>query len=532
VHLLAALVLAQTLTVNIDAAADRHRIDPRVYGLNFATQAQLEELNVPLNRSGGNATTRYNWQLNASNRAFDWYYESLEEGSATPGDEVDQFVGSTLNAKAAPMVTIPIIGWVAKLGPDRERLSSYSIAKYGPQQDADWQWFPDAGNGVRTNGTPITNNDPNDANTPADPAFQRGWVQHLLGTWGGAGRGGVRYYILDNEYSIWQSTHRDVQKTGATMGDVISKTIAYSEMIKDVDPRAIVVGPEEWGWTGYFLSGYDQQWAAAHDQWWDTPDRLANEGMDYLPRILQKLHEHDVATGHRTIDVFTVHYYPQSGEYSEDTSEWMQLMRNRSTRALWDPGYFDEAWIGTEVRLISRMREWTSQYYPGMPIGITEYSWGADAHINGGTAQADILGILGREGLDLATRWVTPETGTPAYLAFRMYRNYDGAKSAFGDVSVRATVPDPDEVSAFAATRTRDGALTIMVINKQLSSTATISLNVSNYAMRGNVQRWQQTAAGIQRLSDVSSLSALTLPPQSITLFVSGAGTSRRRAVR
>ena len=57
------------------------------------------------------------------------------------------------------------------------------------------------------------------------------------------------------------------------------------------------------------------------------------------------------------------------------------------------------------------------------------------------TAQADILGILGRESLDLATRWGTPATGTPAYNAMKIYRNYDGNKSSFGDTSVLAGGP-------------------------------------------------------------------------------------------
>ena len=58
---------------------------------------------------------------------------------------------------------------------------------------------------------------------------------------------------------------------------------------------------------------------------------------------------------------------------------------------------------------------------------ITEYNWGAEGHINGATTQADILGIFGREGLDLATRWTTPDPSTPTYKAMKMYRNYDGA---------------------------------------------------------------------------------------------------------
>jgi hypothetical protein len=72
-----------------------------------------------------------------------------------------------------------------------------------------------------------------------------------------------------------------------------------------------------------------------------------------------------------------------------------------------------------------------------------EYSWGATISIGGATAQADVLGIFGREGLDLATRWVVPDTATPTFKAFQMYRNYDGNRSTFGDVSVAAAGPIP-----------------------------------------------------------------------------------------
>ena len=57
--------------------------------------------------------------------------------------------------------------------------------------------------------------------------------------------------------------------------------------------------------------------------------------------------------------------------------------------------------LGDTVRLIPRVKEWVDQYYPGTKIGITEYNWGAEAHINGATSQADVLGIFGREGLDI-----------------------------------------------------------------------------------------------------------------------------------
>lgn len=515
-----ALVLAQTVTtIPVDASADRHRISPNVYGLNFATQAQLTALNVQLNRSGGNTTTRYNWQQNAANHAHDWFYESLEHGAEVPGKETDDFIDETKNAGAQPMITIPMIGWVAKMGPGRQRLSSFSVAKYGAQQHTDWQWFPDAGNGVRTDGSLITNNDPHDANTPVDSSFMAGWVQHLKTKWGIASDGGVRYYILDNEPSIWHGTHRDVRPTAPTMDEMFAKIVDYGERVKFVDPSALVVAPEEWGWSGYLLSGYDQQWGSKTGQWSNTPDKAAHGGWDYLPWLLARIHDHEMKTGTELVDVFTVHYYPQGGEYSSNVNTDMQLRRNRSTRSLWDPNYTDETWIAEKVRLVPRLKEWVDKYDPLTPIGLTEYSWGADEHMNGATAQADVLGILGREGIDMATRWVTPATGTPAYNAIKMFRNYDGSMSTFGDISVRATAPNPDTVSAFAAIRSSDRALTIILINKQLSATATVLPQIANYTPTGNATRWQLAANAITSLAAVAPNTRITLPAQSITIL-------------
>ena len=61
------------IAINVDANLKRHPINPNIYGVAHATTAQLNDLNTPLNRNGGNNTTRYNWQLNADNRANDWY---------------------------------------------------------------------------------------------------------------------------------------------------------------------------------------------------------------------------------------------------------------------------------------------------------------------------------------------------------------------------------------------------------------------------------------------------------------------------
>src|SRR6185295_9814528 len=344
----------------------------------------------------------------------------------TAGEGGDSFITNAKAANAQAMLTVPTIEWVAKVAANRNKLASFSIAKYGAQTGNDWQWFADAGNGVLMNGQNVTGNDPNDANVPSNSSFQQGWIQHLVGRWGTNANGGLRYYILDNEPSIWHGTHRDVRPTGPTMDEIKNKIVDYAGKIRAVDPSALISGPEEWGWSGYFFSGYDQQYGSAHG-WGSLPDRNNHGGADYLPWLLDALRQHNAATGTRLLDIFTVHYYPQGGEFSDDVSGAMQLRRNRSTRSLWDPAYVDETWINDRVQLVRRLKTWVNTYYPGTATGITEYNWGAENHINGATAQADILGIFGREGLDMAARWATPASSTPTYKAMKMFRNYDGA---------------------------------------------------------------------------------------------------------
>ena len=48
-------------------------------------------------------------------------------------------------------------------------------------------------------------------------------------------------------------------------------------------------------------------------------------------------------------------------------------------------------------------------------------------------------------------------------------------------MSVSATGPNPDNVSTFAALRSSDGALTVMVINKQLTAGANPTVNLANF---------------------------------------------------
>ncbi|HWD38500.1 MAG TPA: glycoside hydrolase family 44 protein, partial [Fimbriimonas sp.] len=324
---------------------------------------------------------------------------------------------------------------------------------------------------------------------------------------------------------IWHSTHRDVHPTGETYTELYNDYVSYAGAVRGADANALIFGPEEWGWTGYFYSGYDAQYAGIHGWGGTLPDRGSHGNMDHIPWLLQNLKSYQTSSGKQLLNVLSVHWYPQQGEYSNDDSSGMQAIRNRSTRSLWDPAYTDTSWINSIVQLIPRLKSWVSTYYPGLQTAITEYNWGDEAALNGATAQADVMGIFGRESLDYSTRWTTPATNSPAYLAMKIYRNYDGSKSVFGDTSVSCTAPNPDNLSAFAAQRTSDSALTVMVVNKVSSSTS-INVNLSNFTSNGTAAVYQISSAtqtSINHLANIAvsgSTLSTSVPAQSITLFV------------
>ena len=513
------------ITINVDAAANRHPIDPRIYGVAWADDATLADLDITINRWGGNAMSRYNWSISTANRCKDFYFENIPDsvaGDGSNGESADDFIGTSFAHGAQTLMTVPMMGMLPK---DRTVRCGYSIAKYGAQDDSDQITpLPDCGNGKSADVRLKHVNDPADTSAVYPSSHQGDWIQHLVDTWGAASAGGVKYYALDNEPSLWSFDHWDVHPDGSTYDEVWADMQEYGAAIKAKDPTALITGIEEWGWSGYFSSGLDQENG-------NNGDQDAHGGIPYAEWLLQQAHAYQVAHGVRILDFAAVHFYPQGGEFSDDTTSATQLLRNRSTRSLWDPNYVDESWIGGtgidggHVRLIPRLKEWVANDDPGTKIAITEYNWGAENHINGGTAQADILGILGREAVDLAVRWTSPPSGSVVYNAFKMYRNYDGSHSDFGDQSVSAAAPNVDDVSAFAALRSSDHALTIMIVAKTLSGDTPVTVSLANFLPSGGAaHRWQlDSGNAITHPADVAlsgSTIPLTVPAQSITLLV------------
>src|ERR1035441_6135005 len=94
-------------------------------------------------------------------------------------------------------------------------------------------------------------------------------------------------------------------------------------------------------------------------------------------------------------------------------------------------------------------------------------------------ADAHTLGVFGREGLSFASRWGGPSPGTPEYLAWKMYTNYDGAHDGFGTVSVYNTNNGNSNLfSSYATLNSTGTTMTIMVLNKDPGNAAQVTFDL------------------------------------------------------
>jgi hypothetical protein len=485
----------------------------------------------PVRRWGGNATTRYNWQIDAANRANDWFFLNAPWTNDNPatGSAVDHFISETRRTDGEPLVTLPMIGWT----PIDASSWSFSVRNYGAQQltECDWQAAPchaDAGNGVRPDGTWITGNTPGDASRPVGVSFTTDYLAHIVSRYGTPGAGGVTFFALDNEPMLWNSTHRDVHPAPVTYDEIWQKTLAYATAIKAQAPGAEIFGPVTWGWCDLFGSAAD-----APGDCMNGPDRDAHGGVPFLEWYLQQVRDYEIAHRVRLVDWVDVHYYPQGPGITDtyptppETAD-ISARRLRSLRALWDPTYSDESWIGQPVYLIPRLLQTIQNRLPGAKLAITEYNWGPDDQISAALAQAEALAIFGREGVDLATRWQAPREDTLTEDAFRLFLDYDGNGSRITGTALNADNSNPNMVGVYGA-RVDSQRMVVLLFNKDtVAREVNTRIPATMYAIF-RPKFYQFSAA--QRLSAVSSSSMgfsfidasafrVTLPARSATLVV------------
>jgi len=488
------------VAMRADCMAPGHAISPAIYGIAFdprldETDTQQWALGATARRWGGNASSRYNWELgHAWNTANDWFFRNVNY-TGLPNYSYANFFEDNAAHHLQTALTIPILGWVAK---DTES-ASFPRAVFPSQR----KWDPtqsEAGDGFSPDGKPLSAGAPSRTSAPTTPVTMGRWVSAIREQDAVHRTRSVQMYILDNEPMLWNSTHRDVHPDPVGYDELLERTLAYGSAVRKADPQGVIAGPAEWGWPAYFFSAIDTAAGFAR-----KPDRRAHGNVPLLAWYLQQLKSHEDQTGERLLDVVDVHFYSQgknlaigaAGGTDPDTN----ARRLRGTRSLWDPSYVDESWIGEPIELIPRLRRLIQDSYPGRGISIGEYNFGAEQHITGGLALAEALGRFGQQGIDAAFYWTYPAQDSHAFWAFRAYRNFDGKGGHFLDESVPTSMAPG--ASLFAS---KDASGTHVVL---------VALNLDpRRALRAHIDLTTCGSVGQQRLF-VDTADAPGLAPTS-----------------
>ncbi len=481
------------------------KISDAIYGVNGssswgATFALSTKTRWGLIRKGGNAFTDWNWTNNYFNvGATACFAQRQAGGGAALAGAITADVDSIATAQAvgaAYLATVPIVDSVSAAH-DNDTLATCPTTS-----TADCDGGLVTPSDINSNDLDFASTDPASsafvANAPSKPGayctcapgqacdagctvstapvYQDEFVSYIKTAYGS---GSIPiFFDLDNEPNYWGGVHPEVWpftgtlpcQTGVvTFDDIVGRDEIYAAAVKTAWPSAAVFGPVVAQDGLVYAHSYE------HDPHFPT---------EFLDYYLGQMAAASSDAGHPLLDVLDVHYY------NAGTADAGQCVQN--PRMFWDPtytslspsatdavdfafagydGYFDTHWYPRQI--VPRLQRKISAAFPGSGgaapgLSFSEYNSGCETTIAGAIAEADNLGIFGREGIFAAAAMplTTPEFN---YLlaAFDLYRNYDGNGAVVGDTAIAATTTNVEQSSVYAFAHSNDpSAIDVVAINK------------------------------------------------------------------
>jgi len=513
------------VTYNINTTANKTPISKYVYGSNFGGGTDYT-----IRRSGGNRLTAYNWENNWSNAGSDWNYSNDQymSSSPIPGKAITDFVDQCVSQGQDSIVTLQMADYVSA--------PFYKEINLATEAAPSMYFYPV----VPWKGDLPFCDPPGSPDTSDGVVYMDEFVNFLVWKYGYSGSGnGVKFYNLDNEPDLWSdgnrgATHPEVHHAKPTCLEIKDKGSVMSYAVKLVDPNAQILGPVSYGFAGYldFQGASDWQSVKGSRPWFIS---YYLDEMRYMSNSV---------AGIRLLDVLDVHWYPEAQDgaghrilQSINTQE-MYNARMQAPRTLWDDDYvyphmtypdgevswLNDGWTAQYLPLIPRLKADIAQYYPDTNLAITEYAYGPETHWSTGIATADFLGICGKYGVYITNYW-----GNGSYVdaAIKIYRNYDGAHSKFGDMNVVASMSNKVDSSIYASVfNGYTCEMHLIVINKNQSNAISGTFNITSPQTfnSGRVWKFDNTSSNISETTAISSITnnqfVYTIPARTVCHMV------------
>jgi hypothetical protein len=481
-----------TFDVNfsVDTTADRAPISPYIYGTN---DDLTDTEGWTSRRIGGNRLSSYNWENNASNSGDDegfhsdsyvaHYYGGVpwsEDTTTKPGVGITGFHDKSLAGGAYTIATLQAAGYVARdtngYVTEAEMAPSPRWVEVKPEKGAPFDAAP---------------------NLNDNAVYMDELVNFLVTKYGNASTPtGIKAYEIDNEPGIWSKTHKYMHPQPPGAEEVLNKGIALAKAVKKVDPYAKIYGPVTFGFDDMYNMRGAPDWSTLQGNYaW------------YLDYYLDQFRMEAAQNGgKRLLDVLDIHWYPETTaggyriqDYHSNDNLDTNKARVQAPRQLWDPSYSESNnWLfdfySEFFPLIPRMQQSIDSYYPDTKIAFTEYNFGGENNIYGGVAQADVLGIFGKYGVEDANFWrMTGGVTASTYIssAFKLYTNYDGSGAKFGDTTVKAESSDIENSSVYGSvSQDSDNKLHLIVMNKNNEFDMNALLKISGSTAYKSARVW------------------------------------------
>ncbi len=465
--------ICQNVTISVNASEDKRPVSPYLYGRNnnfsnvFGTPTTAADIQLYkeaglkfARENNGNNATKYNWKRKISSHPdwynnvydHDWDYEALSILTNFPDLQV--------------MFGFQLLGKVAA-----NKDNNFNDWGYNNSQ-----WWEGVAQNLAGGGE-VNSSGGTKALVEGDPdLYLMDWpadsttaiLDHWFGENGlGFDENRFQYWSMDNEPEIWSGTHDDVMPTQLSANEFMDKYFAVAKKARQKFPAVKLVGPvpaNEWQWF----------------KWGNESLSIGGQNYCWLEYFIKRVADEQKASGIKLLDVLDIHWYPTESS-AEDV---VQLHRVFYDENFDYPGAngvktINGGWDNSQTKeyIFKRIEDWLDEHFGeghGITLGMSEFGANTNSANVNAVLYASMLGTFANHDVEIFTPW-TWKTGM--WETLHLFSRY--AKTT----SVHSTSSLENDVSAYTTINDNADSMTVMIVNRDVSSSRTIKVNLTGYAV-------------------------------------------------
>jgi len=459
-------IVAQDVTVTVNATANKKAVSPAIYGRNESfdhTTQFLKDAGVRFARiGGGNNMSAYNWRAKLTVHP-DWYNNVYGEDWDTYAQKVNSYFPDM-----QAMFAFQLLGRAASSSQYNFNDGAYKTSHSG------WDGH---GQNLAGSGTPNPDGNSSKATVDGDTTlFSVKWPADssvaILSSWFGAKpkfkKEKFQYWSMDNEPECWAGTHDWIMPKLISASAFMDRFIELAYKAKAIYPGIKICGPvpaSEWFWYV-----------------WGTDERIWENGKYYtwIQYVIHRCGQEYKKTGIKLIDVIDIHNYP----YYRNTDEALQLHRIYYDTNYNYPGYngvktVNGGWDDTQKKeyIFKRFNDWCTTEFGanhGITAGVSEWSPGPSDPNLVSVIYASHLGTFANNGVSLFSPW---NWFNGMWETLHLFSRYAQGYSVSSTSSIENTV------SAYTTVNQAADSMTVIIVNRDTLSSRNVTVNLSNFAV-------------------------------------------------